>query len=117
VLYIKLVEDSKVGVVVGVEDSEMVATDIVVVAPEVVANVALDVAAKVLLSCEIEELLASVDTLIRLVLIVMAKDVVGNVKVDVSLVLGLSGPIIGVELLWMIVVVDALVEAVKETAN
>jgi hypothetical protein len=95
----------------------MVATYIVVVAPAVVANGALDVAAQVLLACEIEVPVASVDILIGLVLIVIGKDVVDNDEVDVSLVLAVSDLIVCVEMLWMVIVVAAPVEAVEETID
>jgi len=55
--------------------------------------------------------------LVGLVLVAIEEVVVGNEVVVVSLVLVVVGDVVCVELLWEVVVVAALVEAVKDTSD
>jgi len=55
--------------------------------------------------------------LVGLLLVATEEVVVGNEVVDVWLVLVAVGDVVDVELVWGLVVVAALVEAVKETID
>jgi hypothetical protein len=55
--------------------------------------------------------------LVGLLLVAIEEVVVGNEVVDVSLVLLAVGDVVDVELVWDVVVLAALVEAVKETID
>jgi hypothetical protein len=55
--------------------------------------------------------------LVGLLLVATEEVVVGNEVVDVWLVLVVVGDVVDVELVWGVVVVAALVEAVKETID
>ncbi len=55
--------------------------------------------------------------LVGLLLVAIEEVVVGKEAVDVSLVLLAVGDVVDVELVWDVVVLAALVEAVKETID